>query len=170
MRKWAAIVGTAVFFVVAPGVVAGLIPYWITGWRLQPGLLDHAAVRGVGVVAVVAGLVPLIESFARFALEGHGTPAPVFATRWLVVTGFYRYVRNPMYVGVLAVIVGQVLLFGEVRLLAYAAVVWLCFHLFTVAYEEPTLRRTYGTHYDAYAAAVPRWIPRLAPWRADQTG
>jgi len=85
-----------------------------------------------------------------------------------VVTGLYRYVRNPMYVGVLATILGQGLLLGSGSVLVYAAVVALGFHLFVLAYEEPTLRRTYGAEYEAYCAAVPRWWPRLGRWhRAD---
>jgi protein-S-isoprenylcysteine O-methyltransferase Ste14 len=107
----------------------------------------------------------LLESFARFALQGLGTPAPVFPTRRLVVTGVYRYVRNPMYVAVAAIILGQALLFGSVALLEYGAVVWLMFHLFVLLYEEPTLRGVFGSDYEAFRAAVPRWIPRLTPWR-----
>ena len=100
----------------------------------------------------------------RFAIEGLGTPAPIAPTRHLVVTGFYRHVRNPMYVAVLAVILGQALLFANARLLAYGAAFWLACHLFVVFYEEPTLRRSFGADYDAFRANVPRWIPRLRPW------
>ncbi len=106
----------------------------------------------------------LLDSFARFAIEGLGTPAPVFPTRHLVVTGWYRYVRNPMYVAVVSIIVGQALLFGSITLLEYGALVWLFFHLFVLAYEEPTMRATFGEEYRLYCANVPRWIPRLSPW------
>jgi len=106
----------------------------------------------------------LLESFARFALEGLGTPAPVFPTRRLIATGLYRYVRNPMYVAVLSLIVGQGLLLGNVDLLAYAAMVWGAFHLFVLGYEEPKLRKTYGEQYKQFCANVPRWIPRLRAW------
>ena len=107
----------------------------------------------------------LLESFARFALHGEGTPAPVAPTRRLVVTGLYRFVRNPMYLAVLALILGQALLLGSWELATYGAVVALGFQLFVLGYEEPTLRRTYGAEYEAFTRAVPRWIPRFRPWR-----
>ena len=92
---------------------------------------------------------------------------PVFPTQHLVVSGLYRYVRNPMYVAVLAVILGQALIFGSIGLLEYAAVAWLAAHVFVVAYEEPTLRANFGAEYQAFRAAVPRWIPRLTPWHGN---
>jgi protein-S-isoprenylcysteine O-methyltransferase Ste14 len=117
------------------------------------------------VLLIAAGILVVLESFGRFALEGVETPAPIFPTRHLVVNGFYRFVRNPMYVAVLSVIFGQALLFGSVGLLEYAVLPWLAAHLFVVGYEEPTLRRSFGAEYETYRANVPRWIPRLAPWR-----
>jgi protein-S-isoprenylcysteine O-methyltransferase Ste14 len=98
-------------------------------------------------------------------VQGVGTPAPVFPTRHLVVTGLYRYVRNPMYVAVVSSILGQGLFFGNVTLLKYGAFVWLLFHLFVLVYEEPTLRGSFGSEYDLFRANVPRWIPRLTPWK-----
>ena len=115
---------------------------------------------------MVIGVLVLLESFARFAVQGLGTPAPVFPTRHLVVKGFYRHVRNPIYVAVVAMILGQGLLFGNVRLLVYGALIWVAFHGFVLVYEEPTLRQTFGAEYDAFVANVPRWLPRLRPWRA----
>ena len=114
---------------------------------------------------IAAGALALLDSFARFAWQGLGTPAPVFPTRHLVVTGLYRYVRNPMYVAVVAVILGQSLLFGNARVLGYGAIVWLVFHLFVSTHEEPTLRAKYGNEYQLFCSNVPRWIPRLRPWR-----
>jgi protein-S-isoprenylcysteine O-methyltransferase Ste14 len=113
---------------------------------------------------IVAGAPGLVDSFARFALQGLGTPAPIAPTENLVVTGLYRYVRNPMYVAVVVVILGQAVLFGDWRLIVYAMLVWLGFHAFVVGYEEPTLARRFGTRYDDFRANVPRWIPRLTPW------
>jgi protein-S-isoprenylcysteine O-methyltransferase Ste14 len=130
-------------------------------------LLGFAPLRIVGGGLILAGLPVLLDSFARFAVEGLGTPAPVFPTSHLVVTGWYRYVRNPMYVAVLAVIVGQALIFGNVALLEYGALAWLVAHIFVLTYEEPTLRRTFGEEYELYCANVPRWIPRLTPWRSN---
>jgi protein-S-isoprenylcysteine O-methyltransferase Ste14 len=115
---------------------------------------------------VIAAAVPIVlESFARFALQGVGTPAPVFPTQRLVVSGFYRYVRNPMYVAVVSIVLGQALVFGDVRVLAYGVVAWLVTHLFVLFYEEPTLRRTFGVEYENYCKHVRRWVPRLRPWQ-----
>ena len=163
-----AILGSALFFVVAPSVVAGLIPWWITHWEFLPPFLDLQATRAVGIVLIVLGLPGLIDSFARFALQGRGTPAPIAPTQSLVVTGLYRYVRNPMYVSVVALILGQAILVGDWRLLAYGGIMWLAFHTFVLIYEEPTLAQTFGSEYEEFRANVRRWIPRLSPWRADR--
>jgi protein-S-isoprenylcysteine O-methyltransferase Ste14 len=165
MRRISAIIGSALFFVLAPCTVAGSIPWWISRWQMQPPLFGLYPLRIAGGVLILAGLPVLLDSFARFALQGLGTPAPIFPTRRLVVSGWYRYVRNPMYVAVVSVIVGQALLFGNVQVLEYGALVWLCFHLFVLAYEEPTMRSTFVGEYREFCAHVPRWIPRLTPWR-----
>jgi len=112
---------------------------------------------------IAAGLPVLLDSFARFAIQGLGTPAPVAPPQHLVVTGLYRYVRNPMYVAVLSMIFGQGLLFGNTWLLGYGVVVWLGFFAFVLLYEEPALRGEFGKEYDDFCAHVPRWIPRLRP-------
>lgn len=164
MQRTTAILGSALFFVVAPCVLAGLVPWWMTRWEFRPAFLNLEVTRDVGVLLILAGVPGLVDSFARFALQGLGTPAPVAPTQKLVVTGLYRYVRNPMYVSVLAVILGQGLLFGDWRLIVYGALFWLACHLFVLAYEEPTLQRTFGAEYEAFRANVPRWIPRLTAW------
>jgi protein-S-isoprenylcysteine O-methyltransferase Ste14 len=144
--------------VVAPGVVAGLIPYWLTGWDATdpPGVFV-----AIGAVLVVAGALVLLHAFARFVMEGIGTPAPVAPTEQLVVGGAYRYVRNPMYIAVGSVIAGQALLLGQPGLLAWLAVFAIAVASFVHLYEEPTLRERYGAEYERYAEAVPRWMPRL---------
>lgn len=162
MRRLAAVLGTALFLILAPGTLAGLIPWWISRWRFETPYAWWSALRIIGCLLMAAGGAVLLDSFARFALQGLGTPAPVFPTRSLIVTGLYRYVRNPMYVAVVSLVLGQGLVFGNVNLLEYAAVLWLGFHLFVVAYEEPTLRRTYGAEYERYCAHVPRWMPGSA--------
>jgi protein-S-isoprenylcysteine O-methyltransferase Ste14 len=166
MQKVSAVLGSALFFVVAPFVLAGLIPWWMTRWQLGPALFGLELTRSVGVLLVLAGLPGLVDSYARFALQGLGTPAPVAPTKNLVVTGLYRYVRNPIYAALVAIILGQALLFGDWRLTLLGALFWLASHLFVIAYEEPTLQRTFGAEYEAYRAHVPRWVPRLTPWRA----
>ncbi|MBV9846633.1 MAG: hypothetical protein JOZ47_16425, partial [Kutzneria sp.] len=125
MRRSRAALGSAVFFVVAPGAMVGLIPWWITGWEFREPLPHWAVARVVGVILISAGLVPVIHAFAQFARAG-GTPAPIAPTEYLVVTGFNRYVRNPMYVGLLTSILGQALLFGHPGLVLYAAAAWAC--------------------------------------------
>ena len=165
MRKTIAILGSALFFAVAPSALAGLIPWSITHWEFRPPFFDLQATRGVGMLLIAAGLPGLIDSFARFALQGLGTPAPIAPPQNLVVTGLYRYVRNPMYVAVVAVILGQGILFGDSRLLIYGALMWLAFHAFVLAYEEPVLAESFGAQYEDFRANVPRWIPRLSPWR-----
>ena len=160
-----AILGSALFFVAVPSVVAGLIPWWMTRWEFLPPLFDLPATRAVGILLIVAGLPGLVDSFARFALQGLGTPAPIAPTQNLVVTGLYRHVRNPMYVAVVAVILGQAILFGDWRLMAYGGLMWLAFHAFVLTYEEPVLAQSFGAEYEDFRANVPRWIPRLSPWR-----
>lgn len=145
--------------------MSGFVPWWISRWHIRAPLLHFAPFRWLGVLLILAGVPLLLDSFARFALKGLGTPAPIFPTRHLVISGLYRYVRNPMYLAVVAVILGQGLLFGDVRVLEYALIPWLAAHLFVVFYEEPTLRRTFGAEYKAFCANVPRWIPRLSAWQ-----
>jgi len=165
MEKVRAVLGSALFFVVPPCVLAGLIPWWMTGREFRPALFGLEVTRAMGVLLILIGLPGLVDSFARFALQGLGTPAPVAPTKNLVVTGLYRYVRNPIYVAVTAIILGQALLFGAWALVLLGAGFCLAFHLFVVAYEEPTLQQTFGSEYEAYRANVPRWIPGVTPWR-----
>jgi protein-S-isoprenylcysteine O-methyltransferase Ste14 len=146
--------------------VAGVVPWWISRWHIQPALLGVSAFRIAGVLLIAAGVPTVLDSFARFAVQGLGTPAPVLPTKHLVVTGLYRHVRNPMYVGVAATIFGQGLLLGNVRVLEYGLIVWLAFHLFVMGYEEPTLRRNFGDEYEEFRRNVPRWIPRVRAWKA----
>ena len=161
-----AILGSALFLVVAPGFVAGLAPWWISHWRLEAPFFGLPLFRFAGGMLITFGIVGLLDSFIRFAVEGLGTPAPVFPTRQLIVTGLYRYVRNPMYIAVVSAILGQGLLFGNVTLLEYGGLVWLVFHIFVLVYEEPALRASFGPEYKMFCAAVPRWVPRLTPWRS----
>jgi protein-S-isoprenylcysteine O-methyltransferase Ste14 len=164
MRRPTAAMGSAVFFLLAPGVVVGLIPWLLTRWQAREPAPYWAPMRVLGAILLVAGLIALIRAFVRFVMEGLGTPAPIAAPERLVVGGVYRYVRNPMYVDVLAAIVGQALLLGRLGLLLYAAAVWLLVAAFVHLYEEPTLTRRFGADYEAYRRAVPAWWPRLRPW------
>ena len=166
MRTVRAIAGSAVFLVAAPGVVAGLVPWLLTGW--QDGTAYPWVARVPGLALVAAGAGVLLSAFGQFAVEGMGTPAPVAPTERLVVRGLYRYVRNPMYLAVLAVIAGQALWLSRPVLLAYAAGVAAAFVAFVRWYEQPTLSRRYGAQYQAYLREVPGWWPR--PPRPAKTG
>src|SRR4051794_40683369 len=165
VRKTIAVLGSAVFFAVAPSVLAGLIPWSITHWEFRPPFFDLQATRAFGMLLIAAGLPGLIDSFARFALQGLGTPAPIAPPQILVVTGLYRYVRNPMYVAVVAVILGQGILFGDGRLLIYGGLMWLAFHAFVLAYEEPVLAESFGAEYEEFPAQLPRRVSPPSPLR-----
>jgi protein-S-isoprenylcysteine O-methyltransferase Ste14 len=165
-RRIAAIFGTAVFLVLAPGFFCLAVPWWISRWHFHAAFFGVSAFRLFGALLIAAGVPVLLESFARFALKGIGTPAPPFPTKRLVVTGFYRFVRNPMYISVVSIVLGQGFLFGDVRLLAYGCAAWLVTHLFVLTYEEPALRRAFGDEYLTYCANVRRWIPRFHAWNA----
>jgi protein-S-isoprenylcysteine O-methyltransferase Ste14 len=164
MRKAMAALGSAIFLFLAPGIVGGLAPWWIARRGADTEFLGWP-LRTLGIILINAGTIVVLDSFVRFALQGLGTPAPVFPTRHLVITGLYRYVRNPMYVAVVSIILGQSLVLGNVRVLEYGALVWLGFHLFVMVYEEPTLRSTFGREYELFCSSVPRWLPRFRPWR-----
>jgi protein-S-isoprenylcysteine O-methyltransferase Ste14 len=161
-----AAVGSVVFLVLAPGLVAGVVPWLLTGWEVEEPLPHWLPLRVVGALLLLAGLVVLLDAFARFVREGLGTPAPVAPTENLVVGGLYRYVRNPMYLAVGSMIVGQALLLGQLVLLAYAALFGLTVWAFVHWYEEPTLTRQFGGEYEEYRRAVPGWWPRRTPWRS----
>jgi hypothetical protein len=145
MKRPGAILGSTIFLVIAPGTIAGYLPWTICQWRVAPPLFGFFSFRIAGVLMIAAGLPVLLDSFARFAIEGLGTPAPVVPPKCLLVSGLYRYVRNPMYVALSLMIFGQGLLFGSVGLLEYGVVVWLGFFVFVVLYEEPTLRGKFGS-------------------------
>jgi protein-S-isoprenylcysteine O-methyltransferase Ste14 len=162
MRLRRAAFGSALFFVVAPGVVVGVLPWWITRWELRPTPMP---VRVLGGLLIAVALPVLVGAFLRFARDGLGTPAPVAPTERLVVTGAYRHVRNPMYLAVVSAIVGQALLLGQPVLLTYAALIAFLVVSFVRLYEEPVLRRQFGEQYEAYRRAVPGWVPRLHPWK-----
>lgn len=166
MRKPTAAAGSSLFFAVAPGVVAGVVPWWLTRWEVAEQLRYGLPLRIVGAILLVGGAIFLVQAFARFVVEGLGTPAPVAPPERLVVGGIYRYVRNPMYLAVGATIVGQALLLGQLVLLIYAAAFGVTVFAFVRWYEEPSLRRRFGADYDVYREAVPGWWPRRRPWEA----
>ena len=150
----------AAFFTIAlPGTVLAWVPLGLTA--AYGSRFDLGWARWLGAPLVAAGVPLLAWCIWDFAHQGRGTLAPVDAPRFVVKTGAYRVVRNPRYVAVLATLAGEVLLGRSPALLAWAGAVAVAVHTFVVAYEEPTLRRTFGADYDAYCRAVPRWLPRL---------
>lgn len=146
------------FLILAPGMVAGYIPLVLlrTGSQLKTGIFAYLAFPLWGIGSVI-----LLWSFWNFLVQGRGTPAPIDPPKEMVATGFYRYVRNPMYVSVLAVITGHFLWFEYWNLLVYAMIVFLAFHTFVTYYEEPNLKRRFGASYENYLKQVPRWIPKF---------
>jgi protein-S-isoprenylcysteine O-methyltransferase Ste14 len=160
VRTVRAAVGSLVFLVVAPGVAAGVVPWLLTRWRVREPLQHWLPLRVVGAILLAGGIVVLLQAFVRFAFEGLGTPAPIAPTERLVVRGLYRHVRNPMYLAVTAMIVGQALVLGRLILLPYALLFVVAAVSFVHWYEEPTLRRQFGDEYEAYRDAVPGWWPR----------
>ncbi len=146
------------FLFLAPGMVAGYIPLALLrgGSQIATGIFAYLAFP----LWFMGGII-LLWSFWNFLVQGHGTPAPIDPPKELVAMGFYRYVRNPMYVAVLAIIIGHFLWFGYWNLLIYAILVFVAFHTFVSYYEEPTLKRKFGASYEEYLKRVPRWIPRF---------
>jgi protein-S-isoprenylcysteine O-methyltransferase Ste14 len=157
--------GSLVFLVVAPGTIAGYVPWLYCHWRVQSFFAGFAAMRVMGACLLALGFALLMETFARFAIQGMGTPAPIMPPQHLVVTGSYRFVRNPMYVAVLSLILGQGLFFADWRVLVYGIAIWGCFSIWVFIYEEPTLRQLFPADFAEYCAHVPAWIPRLTPWK-----
>jgi protein-S-isoprenylcysteine O-methyltransferase Ste14 len=162
MRKEAAAAGSTVFMALAPGTFAGAIPAWMTRWHFRTPVSHYLPVRIVGGTILVIAAAFLVHAFARFVIDGLGTPAPLAPTEHLVITGVYRYLRNPMYVAVTAAIVAQSLMFGQPGLLIYALGFLAVTAAFARWYEEPTLTRQFPNDYPAYRSAVRGWWPR---WR-----
>jgi protein-S-isoprenylcysteine O-methyltransferase Ste14 len=161
MRTSTAAAGSAAFFVIGPGTVVGVVPWLLTRWEIPDSTRLWQV--GLGALLIVAGLIPVVHAFAQFA-KAAGTPMPLAPTQRLVINGSNRFVRNPMYLGLLIAIVGQALLFASLGLLVYAAVFWAITATFVRLYEEPTLARQYGTQNEEYRRNVRAWLPRLRPW------
>jgi protein-S-isoprenylcysteine O-methyltransferase Ste14 len=157
---------TLLFTILVPGTVAGWVPAWLRRGDAVHGALP-AWQAAAGVMVVVIGAALYLWCAWDFAMAGRGTPLPQDPPRALVAGGPYRWSRNPMYVGVVAVVIGQALGFGSRRDAVYGVVLWAAFHLRVVAVEEPVLRRSFGAAYEAYLARVPRWLGRAHPASAD---
>jgi len=146
------------FLIIAPGMVAGYIPLALLrrGTQIEMGLFTWLAIP-----LWLIGALIVLWSFWNFLVQGRGTPAPLDPPKELVAVGFYRYTRNPMYVGVLLLIAGHFFWFGFWNLLFYAVIIFFTFNTFVAYYEEPTLKKNFGETYEKYCRQVPRWIPKL---------
>ena len=152
------ILKTLLFTIFVPGSVLVLVPSWILGGFPRP---ERGSLTWLGVFLILVGASIYFRCAWEFAVRGLGTPAPIAPTKFLVTTALHRYVRNPMYIGVLGVLVGEAALFRAVALLEYAAICFAAAYLFVILYEEPTLHRQFGESYEEYRRSVPRWIPRV---------
>lgn len=157
-RALGPILNTILFTIFVPGTVTVLIPSWLLGGYPRP---ESGILTGLGLLIVLLGAVIYFRCAWEFAVRGLGTPAPIAPTKYLVVTALHRYVRNPMYIGVFGVLLGEAITFRSALLLGYAAFFCVPVQLFVVFYEEPTLRRQFGESYEQYRRTVPRWIPKF---------
>jgi protein-S-isoprenylcysteine O-methyltransferase Ste14 len=157
-RALGPILKTILFTILVPGSVLVLIPSLIQGGFPRP---ERGPLTWLGVFIILFGAAIYFRCAWEFAVRGLGTPAPIAPTKFLVTTALHRYVRNPMYIGVFGVLLGEAATFRAFVLLKYAAVCFAAAYLFVIFYEEPTLRRQFGESYEQYRRSVPRWIPRL---------
>ena len=147
-----------VFTLLQPGLVAGVIPYYILGGDLSRLQRPSPLQLYAGLAILLIGLAIMLRCILQFALQGKGTLSPVDPTKRLVVRGLYKYSRNPMYVGVMLILIGEAIMAQSVPLWIYLVVVFICFNLFILLHEEPRLRRDFGTEYLDYCRIVRRWI------------
>ncbi len=156
-----ALLKTLIFTVLVPGAVAGYVPYWMLSSSTALDSLGAGPFRVLGFAPISLGALGYLWCAWEFAFAGRGTPAPIDPPKILVARGLYRFVRNPMYVSVLLILLGEGLFFDSRNLLVYAACFWIAVHLFVLLYEEPTLTNKFGESYQAYRKTVPRWVPRF---------
>lgn len=161
MRTSRAALFSAAFFLVGPALEAGVGPWVISGFHRGDGALDTPVAQIAGVLLIAAGLAVVLACFARFVADGRGTPSPLAPPSALVARGPYAVVRHPMYVATAAIIAGEGLLIARPLLLGCAALYAATMVALAVRLEEPLLRRRHGAAWDAYAAQVPGWVPRV---------
>ena len=149
-----------IFIILVPGTAAILVPYVLLNSFGDYLLIKIGIFRYLGVILFLLGVPILLWCIWDFTFSGKGTPAPIDPPKVLVVRGLYQHVRNPMYVGVVFILSGKTIFFASLILFGYTLFIFLCFHIFVIGYEEPTLRNTFGSAYDAYCESVPRWLPR----------
>jgi len=147
------------FTILQPGLVAGLFPYWILGDLFTKAFAEpfywH---KYIAILVFVVGFFIMVNCILQFAFEGRGTLSPIDPTKRLVIKGLYKYSRNPMYVGVVLILIGETIFFTSRSLLGYSVFSFVCFNLFVILVEEPRLRRDFSSEYSIYCKKVRRWI------------
>jgi protein-S-isoprenylcysteine O-methyltransferase Ste14 len=154
------LIKTIIFTFLVPGTVTVLVPYWLLSSPSAPPPMQFGSFRYLGVLPILIGVAIYLWCAWDFTFAGRGTPAPIDPPKELVVRGLYRRVRNPMYVGILSILLGEALLFASWRLFEYTAAAFIVFFLVVVLYEEPMLRHKFGESYRQYCKNVSRWVPR----------
>lgn len=161
------VAGAILFTITIPGTVVIGVPYWILRRMDQSAAPRPSLLAALAVLVGLASAGAVLHSIWGFAAHGKGTLAPIAAPKVLVIRGLYRYTRNPMYLAVVGILLAEGIVFRSYGVLAYAGVCFALFHLFVVYYEEPRLRTLFGSAYDRYCQAVPRWGVRRAPYHAE---
>ena len=159
------ILKTLIFLIVVPGSVTILLPYFLLTLKFKLFVLDIGIFHLLGLIPIFLGVVITFYCFWDFIFAGKGTPAPMDPPKKLVVKGLYRVVRNPMYSGIVLILIGEILLFQSLILCIYTLLVLSVFHLFVVFYEEPILENRFRDSYINYFNSVPRWIPNINSFR-----
>ncbi len=155
------LVKTLAFTILVPGTVLVAIPYLLFRDDREPLSLSSGGLRWLGLIPILIGVLIYFWCALDFGTAGRGTPNPLDPPKTVVAKGLYRFVRNPMYLGALLILLGEAALFGSPGLLLYALLIWMAWHLFVVLYEEPHLKKAFGEEYELYLKRVPRWFPRL---------
>jgi protein-S-isoprenylcysteine O-methyltransferase Ste14 len=152
---------TTVATIVVPGTACILVPYYI----LKASHVSLTPTIGLGQIfaclIMACGLFMILWVSTAFVRKGQGTPIPINPPTRLIIQGLYRYVRNPMYVGAILVVLSEVIYFHSGWLVVYAVGLWAALHTALVIFEEPQLRHRFGVEYEQYLSAVPRWIPKI---------
>lgn len=147
------------FTILQPGLVAGLIPFWILGEKVKSTLSQpFQFYHYIGVMLFLIGLVIMLSCIINFAVKGRGTLSPVDPTKLLVISGLYKFSRNPMYVGVMMILIGEAIFYQSVYLWIYLILVYIAFNIFIMLHEEPRLKKDFGEEYSKYCQKVRRWV------------
>jgi protein-S-isoprenylcysteine O-methyltransferase Ste14 len=156
---WSLVFRNLFFTILQPGVVAGLLPYWILGSQFSETFKNSISFfQYIAIFIFTAGIAILFYCIGLFVVKGKGTLSPADPTKKLVVSGLYKFSRNPMYIGVILMLMGEAIFFSSSSLWIYSAIVFIAFHLFIIFHEEPRLNRVFGTEYHQYQKTVRRWL------------